>query len=440
MIHRHTRETWLCVWVATGLAVLSIQAESKGATRRSGRKRAARYRIFEGVRRDENYIKQAQGFVQKGNKWITWDEMLKRLPVKVAILKGSKEYVGELVANTKDSISIRVYVNERDPRRVRVKAPRVAIRPLRRREEEEPGPDEMPGEEGVEEEERPVIARRGTVLRVIRKAPRGAGYVVQAPGRESKINGFVPMSAVEPVTVPRAKLLRWNKAMFKPVITDLSKPYRDAVTKMKSSDVTTLRRAARFWSLEADPHAWPNARWMAARCLDLAKLYEKGKGRLRGKLEELPRGPKTVEPNVAGPIEPMPGPVVTIKKKGADIRLLKGKTRGKPGQQCEFIRFGKLRKEKGVTKGWILVKGVFNGKEQKAWVYTTQVALVLVVHAPSADVLIGKKKVGILRQGDRVRFLGISTSGKYFKVTKEGGGHRLTGYVAKTAFFPQEPG
>jgi len=409
------------------------------------------YDVFEGVWRDNKYIKQAQEFVEKDDEWLSWDEMLRRQPVKVTIPKSKKVYIGELKENSEKQVAILAHVVEPDPKRVRVKAERARLlRPRGRRH----GPEEGPGAE----EDRPILLTRGRELEVLKRDVRRHGYIVHVPGRGPEASGFISSRDVEAVMVRQLKLVKWSKLMFHPVITDISGAYRDAVREMRSSDPRALRKAAAFWAKEADPEVWPNARWMAVRCLDLVKLYESGRGRLRGKLGGLPVGataPRVSAPRKAAkgrrvlPIRAAAGPsqgdLAVVRSNKTVIKWVGhgGKFEDGPaskGQAFTVVGMGsKLKTVRGQrTVRFFYIKGTFKGQKRFGWMPSEDVDVTLTVKVGSADILSGTKKIGTLKRGDRVRFEGVSKSGAYVRVAKTADGRTIRGYVIKSAFFPKK--
>ena len=432
-------------------------AYHRGKYRSPQEMNALGYDAFEGVYRDRNYVKQAQGNVMKDGEWRTWDQMLKKLPVKVTIPMSRKEYIGEIDEEdtTPETLAIRAYMMKSDPNRVKIKADEVRLMRPRRREGGGEGGHDEPHVEGPPEDERraPIVLRKGAVVDVVKKKVKRRGFmIVHVPGRGPEASGLVRTKDVEPIMARTLRKVQWKRSMYKPQITDLSKPYRDALSKTKGSDTRALKGAADFWAKTADPEVWPNARWMEVRCYDIAKLYDSGNGHLRGKLGGLPTGvpKKTVAKkgkptkrtstsrkstsSKAGAAKPAAGHFA-FATKATTVRIKGGEAKVSPDQRLDVVRFGKLKKDGDVTKGWIMVEGTFGGKRTRGWIYSTQVDVTLVVRVPTADVLSGEKKVGALRQGDKVKFQGISSSGKFLKIKKGGS---PSGYVTKSVFFAEE--
>lgn len=416
------------------------------------------YRRFEGEWRAIDYIRQARGEVEVNGQWKTEEEALADMPSKVATRSDPNGWVGHVKNLPGGGVEVSGPYMKKLPN-VLVVQRRTFLFPRK------PGGDRVPGRGRMPNR----WLRPG--LRLARLAKTDDFYHVRTPGDEgTQRTGYVRAQDVavaeemstRKVSWPNTKMMEVARVKVMPLAPIAKQP----LDRMKTERSTfALRRLAEDWETKPDLSHWPNCRWKAQRCRDMADLVDKGVRLATARDVELalaaqpPTDPKlpggeaiaatrpSSQPRAATGTAPKPtGQLVVVAEK-ATVVIFKGKTQQPIATVAKGTKLPFFRQ----TSTWYLVEvDTAKGKKQ-GWIGRSQVQAPGAAPAPApkpapkpketwvtiassqAKLLLQKDgkwtTVATLSKGDKARV--IKTKGDYHWATATVKGTKVWGWLHK---------
>lgn len=218
------------------------------------------YRQIEGTWRTIDDIKQIRGDVPVGGGWKTEKEVLAGMPSKVITKSHPDGMIGQVTKLPNGSIRFMETYDKPISGVVDV-VQRTYLFPQPPRGRSQPTTD------------RARWLRPGVRLSKSRKS--GDFYQVRTPiGKRESMSGYVAVGDVRIPTEPSTKSFTYPSRMVK--IESLASAYRKPLDAMRAErDSGRLGKLAKQWETDRELAKWPNYRWKAKRCREMADLIKK---------------------------------------------------------------------------------------------------------------------------------------------------------------------